>query len=197
MLHNQQTALPTTEKIHIPHCKKTKTYTETQKQNPQHHNNNPHHCNYPPIYIVRMQPNNKTTAHHPAHPILEEYAINGCPVDCGKPWSQAHLEAAIMHGNHPSANTPDAQKHLRAEAHEKVDQGTANIIKLSDIQHNHHQNLKILPLAAVPHKSHSIWAILDLSFQLHVNSKKFPSINMETILLAHQKSMEQMGHVLP
>jgi len=144
-----------------------------------------------------MQPNNKTTAHHPAHPILEEYAINGCPVDCGKPWSQAHLEAAIMHGNHPSANTPDAQKNLRAEAHEKVDQGTANIIKLSDIQHNHHQNLKILPLAVVPHKSHSIWAILDLSFQLHVNSKKFPSVNMETIPLAHQKSMEQMGHVLP
>ncbi len=139
----------------------------------------------------------KHTKHHPAHTILEEYAMQGCPVDCRVPWMQDHLEAVIQRGNHPSANTLEAHKLLWAEAMEKFNQGTACIINWDDIKHNHHQNLKVSPLAAVPHKSRTLWVILDLSFQLCTNSKKFPSVNLETIPLATHKSMEQMGHVLP
>jgi len=123
--------------------------------------------------------------------------MHGCLVTCGDPWLQEHLEAVIQQGNHPSANTPEAWKLLCAKALEKVSQGTAHIISWNNIQYNHHQNLKILPLAVVPHKSWTLWAILDLSFQLRVNNKKFPSVNMETIPLAPQKSTEQMGYILP
>jgi len=65
-----------------------------------------------PVYMGRMRPN-KQTKHHPAHPILETYAMQGCPVNCRAPWMQDHLEAAINRGNHHTlANTPEAQKLL-------------------------------------------------------------------------------------
>jgi len=49
---------------------------------------------------------------------------------------------------------------------EKVAQGEAEIFKWDDIKDAPHPNLKISPLAAVPHKSRLFLVILDLSFQL-------------------------------
>eukprot|EP00957_Ditylum_brightwellii_P152173 11585689-Ditylum_brightwellii.AAC.1 len=43
------------------------------------------------------------TTDHPAAPLLAQYALEGCPVDCGEDWIQAHIEAAIQHGPHKSA----------------------------------------------------------------------------------------------
>jgi len=35
-------------------------------------------------------------SHHPAFPMLQKYATEGCPVDCGEPWTRDHLEATIQ-----------------------------------------------------------------------------------------------------
>eukprot|EP00957_Ditylum_brightwellii_P075327 5723865-Ditylum_brightwellii.AAC.1 len=37
---------------------------------------------------------------HPAAPLLELCAIEGCPVDCGTDWTQEHIEASVRHGPH-------------------------------------------------------------------------------------------------
>ncbi len=58
-----------------------------------------------------------------------------------------------------AAKFPKAAVCLQQEALEKVAQGEAEIIKLEDIKDVPHKNLKILPLAAVPHKSRLYWAI--------------------------------------
>ncbi len=151
---------------------------------------------YTKTFQGRMRPH-PSISHHPAYETLLEYATDGCPVDCGDSWTMAMLEAAIARGNHSSAQTPEAVCCLRDEALEKVQQGYARIVKWDDIRDKHHPNLKISPLAAVPHKSRTYRAILDLSFQLRVGNIKLPSVNSETKRRSNHTSMEQMGKVLP
>jgi len=166
----------------------TANYSETG-------NFNPSQSKYQPVFRGRMRPD-PSIRHHPAYPMLFEYATNGCPVDCGESWNMEHLEAAIHRGPHISAKSPEAAACLRQEALEKVAQGEAEVIKWDDIKDSPHPNLKISPLAAVPHKSRLFWAILDLSFQLRLRGIKCPSVNAETIPLSDHKAMEQMGKVL-
>ena len=108
--------------------------------------------------------------HHPATPLLEKYARNGCPVDCGPRWTKEQIEAAILqHGPYKSAQLPVAREALRAEAKDKVTQGFAKIVKYKDIQNNLPETLKISPAACIPHKSRQFCVILDLSFNLLLN----------------------------
>jgi len=79
---------------------------------------------------------------------------------------------------------------------EKVEQGLACLVFWDDIKDAPHPNLKISPIAAVPHKSRLYHLILDLSFQLCVNGLTMPSVNKTTTPLSNHKSMEQMGRVL-
>jgi len=85
---------------------------------------------------------------------------------------------------------------LRQEALEKVAQGEVKIIFWDDIKHDPHPNLKISPLAAVPHKSRIFRAILDLLFRLQIDDVLLPSVNDSTTQLLFHESMEQMGKVL-
>jgi len=151
---------------------------------------------YQKTFQGRMRPH-PSVCHHPAYPTLLEYATNGCPVDCGESWTIDMLTAAIARGNHASANAPDAARCLREEAMEKVHQGYARIVKWEDIAQDPHPNLKISPLAAVPHKSCIYRAILDLSFQLRVGKLKLTSVNGATTPHSLHHSMAQMGKVLP
>ena len=38
---------------------------------------------------------------HPAAPLLNQYATDGCPVNTGRRWSRREIEAAAEYGNHP------------------------------------------------------------------------------------------------
>jgi len=156
---------------------------------------NPAQSKYHVSFCGRMRPDD-SIRHHPAFPLLFKYATEGCPVNCGEPWTREHLEAAINRGPHISARSPEAVSALREEAMEKVQQGYAKIIRWDDIKQAPPKNLKISPLAAVPHKSRLFRAILDLSFQLRLRGIKLPSVNAETMPLSDHKSMEQMGKVL-
>jgi len=128
--------------------------------------------------------------------MLLQFAKDGCPVDCGPAWTLDQLRAAVQRGNHPSARTPDAAACLWEEMLEKVKQGFAQIIPWSKLEKNP-PNLKISPLAAVPHKSRPYQAILDLSYNLRIDNTVFASVNSSTRSRAHPKSMQQLSRVLP
>jgi len=74
---------------------------------------------------------------------------------------------------------------------------TAHLVNWTDIQHNIPPNLKVSPLAAVPHKSRQFRAILDLSFQIRMAGLKLPSINATTKPHANPAAMRQLGQTLP
>ena len=103
---------------------------------------------------------------HPAADLLLEIGKNGCPVDCGPHWTHTQIQAAIDYAAHPSAKTPLAAKTLRDKTLEKVKQGYARIVHWDDIKDDPPPNLKVSPIAAIPHKTRQFRAILDLSFVL-------------------------------
>ena len=108
---------------------KTEKRTHTNSMNPtdtQHtaHNLTSAQRKSPPL---TLQPTQVAQA-HAAYPLLLNYAKNGCPVDCGPPWSQEHITAAVERGNHPSACTSEAIACLRAETMEKVEAGLAKLV---------------------------------------------------------------------
>ena len=136
--------------------------------------------------------------HHPAATTLMEYAQHGCPVDCGRDWTIAELQAAVDRGAHPSAKEPAAAAACRREALERVADGCCRVVKWNTIKHKPPPNLKISPIAAIPHKSRQFRMILDLSFALKVDGKPLPSVNdASDKTLAPQHSMYELGNVIP
>ena len=71
---------------------------------------------------------------HPARDLLQIYADEGFPVDCGEPWYREKIELLLNQGPHISAKKPEAIKQLREETMEKVKQGYARVVKWRDIK---------------------------------------------------------------
>ena len=90
---------------------------------------------------------------HPAGGILQVWATYGCPTKTGKPWTREVMTEAVQQGPHQSAMTPEALQHFAVEADKKVKQGQARIMMWDDIKDNPPQELKISPVAVIPHKS--------------------------------------------
>ena len=104
--------------------------------------------------------------HHPAAPTLLRYATRGCPAETGRPWSKKEMEAAVERGPHVSALSEECAAQLSAETAEKVAAGQARIVLWDAIKNDPPAQLKVSPIAMVPHKSRKWRAILDLSFRL-------------------------------
>jgi hypothetical protein len=105
--------------------------------------------------------------------------------------------AAVERGPHVSALEHDAIAQLEEEIPEKVKAGQCKVVLWDDIKHNPPEQLKISPLAMIPHKSRKYRAILDLSFRLRLkNSSVVPSVNEATTLEAPTGAIDQMGHAL-
>ena len=133
---------------------------------------------------------------HDAAPLLHSYSDNGCPVNCGNNWTKDHIIASLKRGAHISAKGKEARQCLINETETKIKEGFAKKIKWKDIKNNIPPNLKISPIAMIPHKSRKYRAILDLSFQLRLNGKQMPSVNSATNKLAPQKAMAGLGEAL-
>ena len=103
---------------------------------------------------------------HPAAPILTEWATFGCPTRTGRPWTKEEMWEAVARGPHQSALSPDALAHFAAEAENKVRMGQARLVLWDDIKDDPPRQLKISPIAAIPHKLKAYRSILDLSFRL-------------------------------
>eukprot|EP00957_Ditylum_brightwellii_P189051 14391578-Ditylum_brightwellii.AAC.1 len=95
-----------------------------------------------------------------------EYATKGCPMDCGPSWSREHIIKSIRHGPHKSACSKAAIATLHEENTEKIRNGFARVVEYGNIKNNLTRNLKVSPVACIPHTSKSFRVILDLSFNL-------------------------------
>jgi hypothetical protein len=133
---------------------------------------------------------------HDASILLDSYSQHGCPTDCGPPWSREHIIAAIARGPHPTAKKPEARRYLINQTLAKVEENFAKIIKWGEIKNSIPLNLKISPIAMIPHKSRDYRSILDLSFQIRLKGQRQPSVNQSTNKLAPQKSMAKLGTTL-
>ena len=135
--------------------------------------------------------------HHPAAPLLNEWASYGCPTQTGRPWTKAEMQEAIDRGPHRSALSGEAIAHFKAEVDEKVKKGQAKVVSWDAIKANPPENLKISPIAAIPHKSKQFRSILDLSFHLRLKQGGIlPSVNSTTIKTAPKGAIDQLGHSL-
>ncbi len=120
---------------------------------------------------------------HPAADLLKEWATYyGCPTNTGKPWTQDQMQAAVDRGPHRSALTDDTIAHFRNEVDDKVKSGQVKLVAWDFIKDNPPAELKISPIAAIPHKSKQFRSILDLSFNLRLKQGGIiPSVNATTI----------------
>jgi hypothetical protein len=105
---------------------------------------------------------------HEATAILKDWEQFGYPTATGRDWTTKEIQAAIDHGPHKSALEPDAKKHSAAEVADKVAKGQARVVLWDEIKDNHPRQLKISPVAAIPHKSSAYRSILNLSFNLRL-----------------------------
>ena len=143
-----------------------------------------------------MWPRGRIATSHPAAQILNTYSTKGCAVEMNNNWTLEHILQALKRGPHISAKQPAAKQHLLQETKMKIEQGYMSKVKWGEIKTQCPINLKISPLAMIPHKSRSYRCILDLSFQLRKNRNLLPSVNMETKPKAPHKSMAQLGIVI-
>jgi len=117
--------------------------------------------------------------HHPATETLLNYATKGYPTNTGKPWTREETEAAIARGPHVSALDPAAMKQLVTEIMEKVKQKQYRLVKWDDRKVNPPEQLILLPIVMIPHKSRLFRAILDLSFSIRLaNGNQVPAWSM-------------------
>ena len=78
------------------------------------------------------------------------------------------MQAAVDRGPHRSALSDKAIAHFKAEVNKKVKSGQAKLVSWDSIKDNPPAELKISPIAAIPHKSKQFRSILDLSFNLRL-----------------------------
>jgi hypothetical protein len=87
---------------------------------------------------------------------------------------------------------------MQKEALKRVKEGSCRLVNWIDIKDNFPTNLKISPLAAVPHKYRKYRMILNLSFQLLVNGRCLESVNDSSDKwLAKQEAMFELKNVIP
>jgi len=104
---------------------------------------------------------------------------------------------AVERGPHQSSLSPEATAHFAEESAEKVRVGQAKLVLWKDIKDNPPPQLKVSPIAAIPHKSKAFRSILDLSFRLRLRSGGIlASVNDSTVKLAPQGALDQLGHAL-
>jgi hypothetical protein len=90
---------------------------------------------------------------HPAGPTLLRYATPGYPTLTGKPWTREMMQEAVDRGPHKSALALDAIRQLTKEVAAKIAAGQARIVDWEDIQDDPPPELKISPIAMIPHES--------------------------------------------
>ena len=134
---------------------------------------------------------------HPAAEKLSKYATGGCPTNTGKPWTKAEIWEAVERGPHVSALEEEAIEQLAGEILEKERVGQCKVVLWDDIKDNPPEQLKISPIAMIPHKSRKYRAILDLSFRLRLKNGGYVQVvNESTTLEAPAGAIDQMGHAL-
>jgi hypothetical protein len=135
--------------------------------------------------------------HHPAADLLAEWATYGCATRTGKRWTKEDMQEAIDRGPHRSAMSEEAIAHFKEEVAEKVKVGQAKVVAWESLKDDPPVELKISPIAAIPHKSKQFRSILDLSFPVQLRQGcVLPSVNATTVKTAPKGAIDQLGHSL-
>ncbi len=133
----------------------------------------------------------------PAAELLNEWASYGCPTRTGKQWMQEQMQAAVDRGPHRLALFNAAIAHFRVEVDKKVKIRHAKLVAWDSIKDNSPAELKISPIAAIPHKLKQFCSILELSFHLRLKQGGIlPLVNATTIKSAPKGAIDQLGHSL-
>jgi hypothetical protein len=124
---------------------------------------------------------------HPAGELLSEWSQLGCPTKTGRLWSKEEMWEAVARGPHQSSQSIEALAYFAAESAKKVKVGQAKLVLWDDIKHDPPPQLKISPIAAIPHQSKAFRSFLDLSFRLRLRNGGFlDSVNNSTIKMARE-----------
>ncbi len=95
------------------------------------------------------------------------------------------------------ALSPEAIKHFAVEAREKVRTKQARLVEWDSIKDGPPTELKVSPIAAIPHMSKEFCSILDLSFQLRLsNGGVCSSVNDNAKKTAPAGTTDQLGKCL-
>jgi hypothetical protein len=104
---------------------------------------------------------------------------------------------AVAQEPHQLSLSPKAIAHFPEECVAKVKAGQAKLILWDDNKDGPPPQLKISPIAVIPHKSRAFHSILDLSFRLWLKHGGFlDSVNNSTVKMAQQGALDQLGHAL-
>jgi hypothetical protein len=149
-----------------------------------------------PPHQNSMCPNGRAL-HHPTAELLKDWVTFSCPTKTGNPWFKSEICKNIERGPHCSALSPDAIAHFAAEADKKVRTNQARLVLWDTIKDNPPKELKILPIAAIPHKSKAFRSILDISFRLRLaNGGVRSAVNDTTKKTAPAGAINQIGECL-
>jgi hypothetical protein len=160
------------------------------------------HASLPPKHVRPLEYRNEMcpsgiATSHPAGELLSKWSKMGCPTKTGRSWSKEEMWEAVARGPHQSSRSTEALSHFAAESAKKVRVGQAKLVLLDDIKDNPPPQLKISPIAAIPHKSKAFWSILDLSFSFRLkNGGILESVNDSTVKMAPQGALDQLGQAL-
>jgi hypothetical protein len=121
----------------------------------------------------------------------------GCPTRTGRDWTLSIIQAAIDRGPHQSALKPEAITHFEVEVQDKVKKGQAHVVLWDDIKSNHPCQLKVLPVAAIAHKTQADRSILDLLFALSLKDGGMIKLVNDTMEMWSPRGViDQLGHSL-
>ena len=135
--------------------------------------------------------------HHPAYDTLWKYATGVCPVKTDRNWTKEEIHAAVMRGSHESALSDEAIAHFAAEAKEKVASKRARLLFYDDVKDNLPGQMKVSPIAVIPHKFKVFRSILDLAFSLRLSpGTRGPSVNENSAKTAPDGAIGQIEYVL-
>ena len=116
----------------------------------------------------------------------------------GLPWTDEQIKAAIERGPHLSAMKPEAMQAFTKEVTEKLKKNQVKIISWDDIKNDPPKQLKVSPMAQIPHKSRNYRTLLDWSHELKRGEHLLAqSVNTTTVPLAPEAALMQMGSVMP
>ena len=93
---------------------------------------------------------------------------------------------------------PEAMQAFKNEVTEKLEKNQVRIISWDDIKNDSPKQLKVSPMAQIPHKSRNYRTLLDLSHEVKRGKHLLAqSVNATTVPLAPEAALMQMGSVMP
>ena len=100
-------------------------------------------------------------------PTLSCWSSEGCEVDCGSPWSEEALAAAVERGPHKGALSEEAMQLVHEDVEYQVKAGFTEIYFWDNLKGDPPSSLKISPVTVIPQPDRRGRIILDLLFPVY------------------------------